>query len=81
VQRNGITREGAPGELYGADSDRADGKAFAERAEGDRHQFRFIVAADDSTELADLKPFARDLTRQTRKPISAQNSTGSRRIA
>ena len=44
VQRDGVTREGNPGELYDAGSDRADGKAFAERGEEDRHQFRFIVA-------------------------------------
>jgi type IV secretory pathway VirD2 relaxase len=64
VQRDGVTRDGAPGELYDADSDRADGKTFAERGEGDRHQFRFIVAPEESSELADLKPFVRDLTRQ-----------------
>ncbi len=48
VQRDGVTREGNPGELYDDGSDRADGKAFAERGEGDRHQFRFIVAPEDS---------------------------------
>jgi type IV secretory pathway VirD2 relaxase len=61
VQRNGVTREGAPGELYDESRDRVDGAAFAERSEGDRHQFRLIVAAEDSAELADLKPFVRDL--------------------
>jgi type IV secretory pathway VirD2 relaxase len=64
VQRDGVTREGAPGELYDKGHDRADGKAFAERGKGDRHQFRFIVSAEDSAELADLKPFVRDLMRQ-----------------
>jgi type IV secretory pathway VirD2 relaxase len=64
VQRDGVTREGAPGELYDKGHDRVDGKAFAERGSGDRHQFRFIVAAEDATELADLKPFVRDLMRQ-----------------
>ena len=47
VQRDGVTREGAPGELYEAGGDRADGKAFSERGVGDRHQFRFIVAPED----------------------------------
>jgi type IV secretory pathway VirD2 relaxase len=42
---------GAPGELYDATGDRADGKAFVERSAADRHQFRFIVAADDGAEL------------------------------
>lgn len=64
VQRDGVTREGNPGELYDAGQDRADAKGFAERGEGDRHQFRFIVAPEDSSELADLKSFVRDLMRQ-----------------
>jgi type IV secretory pathway VirD2 relaxase len=64
VQRDGVTREGAPGELYDAGSDAADGKAFADRGGGDRHQFRIIVAPEDSGELANLKPFVRDLMRQ-----------------
>jgi type IV secretory pathway VirD2 relaxase len=64
VQRDGVTREGAPGELYDEGHDRADGKAFAERGNGDRHQFRFIVAPEDSVQLADLKPFVHDLMRQ-----------------
>lgn len=40
IQRDGVTREGLPGDLYDAESDRADGRAFLERGEGDRHQFR-----------------------------------------
>jgi type IV secretory pathway VirD2 relaxase len=64
VQRDGVTREGTPGELYDESHDRTDGKAFAERGKGDRHQFRFIVAAEDSAVLGDLKPFVRDLMRQ-----------------
>jgi type IV secretory pathway VirD2 relaxase len=61
VQRDGVTREGEPGELYDKDLDRADGKAFIERADGDRHQFRFIVAAEDGVEYEDLKPLTRRL--------------------
>ncbi len=61
IQRDGVTPEGKPGRLYSALSDDADGASFIEKAEGDRHQFRFIVSAEDATELADLKPFIRDL--------------------
>ncbi len=32
VQRDGVTREGAPGRLYDAERDHADGKAFLERS-------------------------------------------------
>ncbi|MDG4898621.1 relaxase/mobilization nuclease RlxS [Mesorhizobium sp. WSM4976] len=64
LQRDGVTRQGEPGELYGADSDRFDGKAFIDRADGDRHQFRFIVAAEDGIEYDDLKPLTRRLMAQ-----------------
>jgi type IV secretory pathway VirD2 relaxase len=64
VQRDGVTREGEPGELYDAGGSRANGEAFAQRGEQDRHQFRFIVAPEDSAELTELKPFVRDLMRQ-----------------
>ncbi|QHO79362.1 conjugal transfer protein TraI [Bradyrhizobium sp. CCBAU 051011] len=72
VQRDGVTREGDPGELYDASSDRADGKAFAERGAQDRHQFRFIVAPEDSNELADLKPFVRDLMQQMESDLGTK---------
>lgn len=47
IQRDGVTREGKPGELYGPVNDRVDGKDFLERSNGDRHQFRFIISAED----------------------------------
>ena len=61
IQRDGVTREGESGELYDAEQDRVDGKAFLERSEGDRHQFRFIVSAEDGAEYDDLKPLTRRL--------------------
>lgn len=59
IQRDGVTRETTPGELYDAAQDRADGKAFLECADGDRHQFRFIIAAEDAVEYEELKGFTR----------------------
>ncbi|MBU6299534.1 MAG: DUF3363 domain-containing protein, partial [Alphaproteobacteria bacterium] len=61
LARDGVTRDGTPGELYSAHEARADGKAFLERCEGDRHQFRFIVSADDGVEYEDLKNLTRRL--------------------
>ncbi|WP_342722650.1 relaxase/mobilization nuclease RlxS [Bradyrhizobium sp. B097] len=72
VQRDGVTRTGEPGRLYDAANDRADGKAFTERSAADRHQFRFIVAPEDSAELADLKPFIRDLMRQMESDLDTR---------
>jgi type IV secretory pathway VirD2 relaxase len=61
IQRDGVTQDGSPGELYGRDTDGADGKDFLERSGEDRHQFRFIVSAEDAGEYPDLKPFVRKL--------------------
>ena len=61
IQRDGVTREGEPGRLYSAREDIADGKAFLERCEGDRHQFRFIVSAEDGAQYDDLRPLIRRL--------------------
>jgi type IV secretory pathway VirD2 relaxase len=64
IQRDGVTREGKPGELYGPANDRVDGKYFLERSKVDRHQFRFIVSAEDGDRFEDLKPVIRRLMEQ-----------------
>ncbi|WP_260926738.1 relaxase/mobilization nuclease RlxS [Novosphingobium sp. 9] len=69
LQRDGTTREGERGTLYGPDSDCADGKAFLERGAGDRHQFRFIVAPEDGEQYADLRPVTRRLMQQVEKDL------------
>jgi hypothetical protein len=38
LQCDGVTREGAPGDLYDEQHGRADGKQFLERSAGDWHQ-------------------------------------------
>ncbi len=64
IERDGVTRDGQKGQAYGDDTDAADLKAFQERGLNDRHQFRFIVSAEDGLELEDLKGFARQLMRR-----------------
>jgi type IV secretory pathway VirD2 relaxase len=61
IERDGVTREGLPGQVYNVSSDDADLEAFLGRSEADPHQFRFIVSPEDSARLRDLKPFIRDL--------------------
>lgn len=72
LQRDGVTRQGEPGQLYGADKDRVDGKAFINGADGDRHQFRFIVAAEDGFEYDDLKPLTRRLMAQMEEDLGTK---------
>jgi type IV secretory pathway VirD2 relaxase len=72
IQRDGVTREGKPGRLYDARGDDADVGAILDRSEGDPHQFRFIVSAEDSPRLRDLKPFMRDLMRQMEQDLDTK---------
>lgn len=72
VQRDGVIREGLPGELYDAHSDRADSKAFLARSRGDRHQFRFIVSAEDAVEHQDLRSVTRRLMTQMAEDLGTQ---------
>lgn len=72
IQRDGVTRDGQPGEIYGAEQERVDGKAFLERGEGDRHQFRFIVSPEDGAEYDDLKPLTRRLMAQVEEDLGTK---------
>ena len=59
VEREGVTPTGEPARAYGAVTDEADTEEFLGRGLKDRHQFRFIVSAEDAAEFGDLKPFTR----------------------
>lgn len=61
IERDGVTRDGQRGQAYGPETDAADLQAFEERGRGDRHQFRFIVSAEDAVDLEDLRGFTRQL--------------------
>ncbi len=72
VQRDGVSREGERGQLYGPDQDRMEGKSFLDRAEGDRHQFRFIVAPEDRSEYDDFRPLTRRLMARMEKDLGTR---------
>jgi type IV secretory pathway VirD2 relaxase len=72
LQRDGTTRDGERGSLYGRDADSVDGKPFLERSVGDRHQFRFIVAPEDGAQYDDLKPVVRRLMEQAEKDLGTK---------
>ncbi|KAB0622076.1 relaxase/mobilization nuclease domain-containing protein [Castellaniella defragrans] len=61
IERDGVGRDGEPGQAYGAQTDVADLDAFKERCAEDRHHFRFILAPEDSAELEDLRTYTRHL--------------------
>ncbi|MBB5708578.1 relaxase/mobilization nuclease RlxS [Sphingopyxis panaciterrulae] len=72
VERDGTTREGGRGQLYSADSDAVDRNAWLEPAKGDRHQFRFIVSAEDGMEYDDLKPLTRRLMQRVEEDLGTK---------
>lgn len=72
IQRDGVTREGQPSQLYGAEQDKLDGRAFLDCADGDRHQFRFIVSAEDGDQYDDLKPLVRRLMAQMEQDLDTR---------
>jgi type IV secretory pathway VirD2 relaxase len=72
LQRDGTTRDGGRGQLYGPDSDGVDGRTFVERGQGDRHQFRFIVAPEDADRLSDLPGFTRDVMQQMERDLGTR---------
>ena len=72
LQRDGVTKDGAPGRLFDAEHDEADGRSFADRCSDDRHHFRFIVSPENAAEMSNLQAFTRDLM------TSAEQDLGTR---
>jgi type IV secretory pathway VirD2 relaxase len=72
LQRDGVTRGGEPGELYDAERDRADGDSFLERSASDRHQFRFVVSADDGDAYDGLKGLTRRLMARVEQDLGTR---------
>lgn len=72
LERDGVTRDGEKGRAYSALENEADGRAFLDRGREDRHQFRFIVAPEDSADLGDLRGFTRDLMRQMEEDLGTR---------
>jgi type IV secretory pathway VirD2 relaxase len=58
--------------MFDAEDDDADHRAFANRCEGDRHHFRFIVSPDDAGRLSDLKAFTSDLMGQAERDLGTK---------
>ncbi len=72
LERDGVTKDGAKGQVYSAERDVEDGRAFLNRGRQDRHQFRFIVSAEDGVELSDLRTTTRDLMQQMEADVGTK---------
>jgi type IV secretory pathway VirD2 relaxase len=69
LERDGVTPDGKRREAYDPIHDEVDLKEFERRGQGDRHQFRFIVSAEDGAELKELKSYTRDLVAQMERDL------------
>ncbi|MDP3458655.1 MAG: DUF3363 domain-containing protein [Hyphomonas sp.] len=72
IQRDGVERDGSGGQIYTRDGVEPDANAFVERCEGDRHQFRLIVSAEDAGLLGDLKDTTRALLAQMESDLGTR---------
>lgn len=72
LERDGVTRDGEKGQVYSSDRDIADGPAFLDRGREDRHQFRFIVSAEEGVELSDLRQTTRELMTQMESDLGTK---------
>ncbi|MEJ0022885.1 MAG: hypothetical protein WDN76_05175 [Alphaproteobacteria bacterium] len=69
VEREGAGRDGDQVTVFDAEHDRADGAAFVERCENDRHHFRVILSPEHGEQLRDLKDFTRELVRRVEQDL------------
>lgn len=72
LQRDGVERDGTGGELYTRAGLEPDAGAFLERCDGDRHQFRIIVSAEDGARLGDLRETTRALMAQMESDLGTR---------
>jgi type IV secretory pathway VirD2 relaxase len=72
LQRDGVTREGEKGQLYGAERDQIDAKEFMGNCAEDRHQFRFIVSPEDGNQYDSLKPLTRKVMGQMERDLGTK---------
>jgi type IV secretory pathway VirD2 relaxase len=72
LKREGVTRDGRDARMFDARTDDADGKAFAERCEDDRHHFRFTISPEDAGAMADLRGFTRELMGDAERDLSTK---------
>src|ERR1700738_2641917 len=58
--------------MFGAEGQDCGPRVFAERCEGDRHHFRFIVSPDDALVMTDLRAFTRALMGEVERDLGTK---------
>lgn len=69
LRREGAGRDGARAGLFDRDTDTASARSFRDLSRGDPHQYRILVAPDDSGRMEDLSGFTRKLMNQVERDL------------
>jgi type IV secretory pathway VirD2 relaxase len=72
IKRDTALSETDRGRLFDREREESGVKDFVDAVSEDRHHFRFIVSPEDGTEMADLKPFVRDLISRMEKDLETR---------
>ena len=72
IRRDAALEEKDRGKLFDAMSEDAGVSDLTRSIADDRHHFRFIVSPEDGAEMADLKPFVRDLVSQMESDLGTR---------
>jgi type IV secretory pathway VirD2 relaxase len=70
IERDGVERDGSQGQMFDAEAD-VQRKEVAAPIEGEKHQFRFIIAPEDGDEL-DLRAYTRSLVDRMEKDLGRE---------
>lgn len=69
VERDGSSRDGERVQVFDRELDQADGAAFVDRCEGDRHHFRLIVSPEYGAQMGELKDYTREMMERAEKDL------------
>jgi type IV secretory pathway VirD2 relaxase len=72
VERDGAGRDGDDVQVFDRDHEQADGAAFVERCEGDRHHFRVIISPESGAEITDLQAYTRELVERVERDLGTR---------
>lgn len=83
IERDGAGEGEAKAKLYGRGAEQEDlgdeismsepdAPSFADRCEGDRHHFRFVIAPEDANAMQDLSVFTKDLVGQMERDLGTK---------
>ncbi|MBL4800866.1 MAG: DUF3363 domain-containing protein [Emcibacter sp.] len=72
IERDGVGQDGKDAQTYDKYGDDIELKDFQNQSDGDRHQFRFIISAEDGVDIEDHKSFTRDVMMKMEQDLQSK---------